>query len=211
VALIAATAVTCPACGAEQQVQLVRSLNSQTDAGLKRTLLDGELNLLKCACGKTTPLAADLVFYDPAANYFCQVCVGDASSVARGKKAFAEAGVTEGRRIVRSQNALIEKVKLLDAGLADWAIELLKVVLLASLPNPEVEGQALFDRVDREAKVLEWVVVLPGDAEPRRLNSPLAAYERGLKLWAPLAPADELEIDRTWAVTALRKVMPLPA
>ena len=203
------TTVTCPGCGRSNTVQLVRSLNSQVDAGLKATLLAGQLNILPCECGKRTPLAADLVFHDPVAGFFCQVCVGDESAVARGKKAFVEAGVGSGRRIVRSMNALIEKVKLLDAGLEDWAIEMLKVLLLSSLPTPMIEEQVLFDGVDAEKGLLSWV--LPGSPEPRLLSSPLAAYARGLRLWRAVAPGEEYEIDRAWAVAALRKVMPLPA
>ena len=206
-----ATTVTCPGCGESNSVQVVRSINSQLDAGLKETLLKGELNILECKCGKRTPLAADLVFHDPVAGFFCQVCVGDESAVARGKKAFVEAGVISGRRIVRSLNALIEKVKLLDVGLEDWAIEMLKVLLLASLPTPLIDEAVLFDGVDRERGMLNWVLFVPGQGQPRRVSSPLASYERGLKLWRALAPGEEYEIDRAWAVEALRKVMPLPA
>ncbi len=209
--LVVATEVTCPACGQSNSVQLVRSLNSQTDAGLKAKLLEGELNILACECGKRTPLAADLVFHDPVSGFFCQVCVGDESAVARGKKAFVEAGVATGRRIVRSQNTLIEKVKLLDAGLEDWVVEMTKVLLLASLPTPLIEEVVLFDGVDREKALLSWVLFIPGEGTPRFLTSPLAAYERGLKLWQALAPGEEYEVDRAWALSALRRVMPLPA
>lgn len=209
--LTAATTVTCPGCGQSNAVQLVRSLNSQTDPALKQALLKGELNVLQCKCGKRTPMAADLVFHDPLSQFFCQVCVGDESAVARGKKAFVEAGVSTGRRIVRSQNALAEKVKLLDAGLEDWAIEMVKVLLLASLEPPMIDELVLFDGVDRERGVLSWVLFVTGEPKPKFLTSPLAPYERGLLLWKAVTPGDAFEIDRGWAIEALRKIMPLPA
>ncbi len=192
-------------------MQLVRSINSQTDAGLKEKLLQGELNVLACACGKRSPMAADLVFHDPGSGFFCQVCVGDESSVARGKKAFEEAGIEGARRIVRTQNGLVEKVKLNDAGLEDWAIEMTKVLLLASLPTPLIDALAFFDGVNRNTGLITWVVVVPGEERPRVLTSPLAGYERGLTLWRKLAPTGEYEIERAWAIAALRKVMPLPS
>lgn len=207
--LTSATEVACPHCGKTHPVQLVRSLNSQTDAGLKAKLLAGELNVLACDCGKRSPMAADLLFHDPATGFFCQVCVGGESSVARGKKAFQEAEIAGNRRIVRTQNGLVEKVKLNDAGLEDWAIELTKVLLLASLPTPMIDALVYFDGVDRTAGVLTWVLV--GPEGPRVLSSPLAAYERGLALWRKLAPVDEYEIERAWAIAALRQVMPLPS
>lgn len=207
--LTSTTEVACPGCGKTTAVELVRSLNSQTDARLKEKLLNGDLNVLACACGRRSPLAADLVFHDPATGFFCQVCVGDESSVARGKKAFKEAEIAGNRRIVRTQNGLVEKVKLNDAGLEDWAIELIKVLLLASLPTPRVDALVYFDGLDRETGTLTWVLVEPDG--PRVLTSPLAGYERGLTLWRKLAPTDEYEIERAWAIAALRTVMPLPS
>lgn len=210
-ALMSATDVTCPHCGKSSSVQLVRSLNSQTDAGLKDKLLKGELNVLACGCGKRSPLAADLVFHDPVTSFFCQVCVGDEAAVARGKRAFKDAGVEAGRRIVRTLNGLVEKVKLNDAGLEDWAIEMTKVLLLASLPTPLIDALVLFDGVDREKGLLSWVLFASGEDGPRFLTSPLGPYERGLKLWRAVAPTEEYEIERAWALAALRKVMPLPS
>jgi hypothetical protein len=210
--LIAATKVDCPGCGKSRPVNLVRNINAQVDPEQKQLLLKGELNVMVCECGKRTPLAADLLFHDPSSGFFCQVCVGDSSAIARSKKAFLDSGVVgSGRRIVRSMNVLTEKVKLLDEGLEDWAIEMVKVLLLASMDTPRIDEVLLFDSVDRTQGTLGWVLFATGEAAPRFLRSPLAPYERGVIRWKEVAPGDELEIDRAWAVAALRKVMPLPA
>lgn len=209
--LIANTQVACPSCGKSSPVALVRSVNAQTDPTQKAALLRGELNVLKCDCGKRTPLAADLLFTDPAAKFFCQVCVGDEAAIAKAKLAFEESGVSGERRIVRSMNALIEKVKLLDAGLKDWAIEMVKVLLLTTLENPDLNEVLLFDGVDRAKGTLSWVLFRAGQTAPQFLTSPLASYERGLEDWRLVGPGNQLEIDRAWALAALRKVMPLPA
>ena len=209
--LLANTQVTCPACGKASSVALVRSINTQTDPSQKAALLRGELNVLVCECGKKTPMAADLLFHDPAAGFFCQVCLGDAEAIAKIKLAFAESGVAGDRRIVRSMNALVEKAKLLEAGLKDWAVEMVKVLLLTTLEDPNLDEVLLFDGVDRTKATLSWVLFRAGKSAPQFLSSPLSPYERGLEQWRALAPGNQMEIDRVWALNALRKVMPLPS
>ena len=210
--LLSNTEVVCPACGKSRPVALVRSINTQTDSSQKAALLRGELNMLACECGKRTPLAADLLFHDPSRAYFCQVCVGDADAITRVKLAFEESGVAGTRRIVRSINALVEKVKLLEAGLEDWAVEMVKVLLLTTLEEPTLDEVLLFDGLDRQKGTLTWVLFRPPKSEPRFLESPLGPYDRGLPQWRAVAPASgQVEIDRVWALSALRKVMPLPS
>ena len=209
--LIANTQVVCPACAKTSPVALVRSINTQTDQSQRAALLRGELNVLVCGCGKRTPMAADLLFHDPPSQFFIQVCLGDAEAIAKVKLAFEESGVAGERRIVRSMNALVEKVKLIDAGLKDWAIEMVKVLLLTTLENPALDEVLLFDGVDREREALSWVLFLAGQSTPQFLSSPLESYERGLDQWRGVAPGAQMEIDRVWALAALRKVMPLPS
>ena len=209
--LVANTQVACPACGKSRAVELVRSVNSQRDPAQKQALIRGELNVLVCDCGKRTPLLADLLFHDPVAGFFCQVSTGDAESTTRNKLAFEELAAGSDRRIVRTMNALMEKVKLVDAGLKDWAIEMVKVLLLSTMENPTLDAVVLFDGVDRERGTIAWVLFRPGQKKPEFLTSPLVSYERGLVQWRLIAPGNQLEIDRAWALAALRKVMPLPA
>ena len=73
----------------------------------------------------------------------------------------------------------------------------------------QVQQQAEVDIVLSVGDVATSVQVA-GEA-PRELSSPLAPYERALIRWQAVAPAEEMEIDRDWAVAALQKVMPLPA
>lgn len=207
--LVSNTEVACPACGKKNAVALVRSLNTEKDAVQKAALLRGELNLLVCSCGKKTPLVADLLFHDPAASFYCQVCTGGPEAMTKVKLAFQESGVVGDRRIVPSMNALIEKVKLLDAGLKDWAIEMVKILLLTTLENPSLNEVLLFDGVDREKGTLSWVLFREAPGAPQFLSSPLAAYDKGVDQWAGAAPSSaQVEIDRVWAMSALRRVMP---
>jgi hypothetical protein len=197
--------VTCPACGKSREGELVQSINTQTNPRDKERLLAGQLNVLACSCGKRTQLAANVLFHDPDAHYYCQVVAGGESAMDEAAAAFAASGVEGTLRLVPSLNALVEKVKLLDAGLEDWAIEMAKALLLASLG--ELDRVLLFDAVDHEAGVLRWVIFNEDGRTPERVSSPLATYEKlATRTRGKPVPA-ELRIDRAWAIEAVKKMV----
>jgi hypothetical protein len=197
--------VTCPACGEQHDGKLVQTINTQTNPQDKQRLLAGELNVLECACGKRTQLAANLLFHDPDAHYYCQVVPGGERAMDEAAAAFAASGVSGTLRLVPSLNALVEKVKLLDAGLEDWAIEMTKVLLLAS--SSEIDRVLLFAAIDRDAGVLRWVIFDENGRTPEPVASPLAAYEKLVTRTQSRPPDTELRIDRAWAIEAVKKMV----
>jgi hypothetical protein len=210
--------VTCPACGKQRDGELVQSINTQTNPKDKQRLLDGELNVLACSCGKRTQLAANLLFHDPDAHYYCQVVPGGDHAMNEAAAAFAASGVSGTLRLVPTQNALVEKVKLLDAGLEDWAIEMLKVLLLAEPmmepggPAPpgeigELDRVLLFEEIDREAGMLRWVIFDEDGRTPERVTSPIASYEKLVMREQGRPAATELRIDRAWGLEAVKKMV----
>ena len=196
--------VECPACGRAQDVTLVQSINARTEPEAKRALLAGELNVLACACGRTTPLLTTMLFVDPDADLYIRVCPDGEAQIAEAIDLFRASGATGRLRVVPSPNALREKVQIADAGLEDWAIELLKVLLLATIGD--LERIMLFDRVDRDAGVLHWILFDETSTTPRPHQSPLAAYAR-IAATAKAPPATEMQIDRAWAVTAAQALI----
>ena len=205
--VIGTATVACPNCGRQQDARLVQSINARTAAEVKAQLLAGDLNVLVCvACGARTQLAATVLFVDPDADYTAQVVPGDDPAVAHAIALMAAAGVMGTRRVVPSLNALVEKVKLLDAGLADWAIEMTKVLLLATLADQDLDRVMLFDHVDRGAQRIHWVR-FDGPGAPVPVASPLAAYERLLGRPGVQPPRSEARIDRAWAVGAVQAMI----
>jgi CpXC protein len=202
-AIVGVTRVRCPACDREHECQLVQSINTHTNPAAKAQLLAGELNVLACPCGRRTQLAATVLYHDLDADYWCQVCPGGEQAMAEGEAAFRVAGVTGRQRLVPSLNALVEKVKLLDAGLEDWAIEMTKVLLLASLEDRDLDRVLLFDSLDGET--IRWVMFEPSGG--RVVTSPLRAYTKlAARTQARPAPR-ELRIDRAWAIGAVRTMI----
>ena len=202
-AIVGLTPVRCPACDRERECQLVQSINTRTNPAAKTQLLAGELNVLACPCGRRTQLAATVLFHDPDADYWCQVCPGGEQALAEGEAAFRAAGVTGRQRLVPSHNALVEKVRLLDAGLEDWAIEMTKVLLLASRDDRDLERVLLFDDLDGET--LRWVLFEPSGA--RAMASPRAAYAKLAARTQGRPAPRELRIDRAWAIEAVRTMI----
>ncbi|HEX4451490.1 MAG TPA: CpXC domain-containing protein [Kofleriaceae bacterium] len=193
------TRVACPACGTERDCELVQTIDPRENPADKQRLLDGELNVLACDhCGKRTQLAAQLLYQDRDASYYAQVCPGGDDALEAGAIAFAASGVSGTRRVVPTQNALVEKVKVLDAGLADWAVELLKVLVLASIG--ELDRVLLFDALDGE--VVRWLM-FDEDGTLERVSSPKPDYDRLATRTAPT----ELRIDRAWAVAAAQQMI----
>src|SRR5258705_13925271 len=92
------TRVRCPACGTEQDAQLVQTIDARENPGDKTKLLAGELNVLACACGKRTQLAANILFKQD--DYYCQVVPGGERAMDEAAAAFAAAGVGGRRRRV---------------------------------------------------------------------------------------------------------------
>jgi hypothetical protein len=191
------TRVRCPACGTEQEAQLVQTIDTRENPADKEKLLAGDLNVLACACGKRTQLAANVLFTQN--DYRCQVVPGDEKAMAEAAAAFAASGVIGRRRLVPTMNALVEKVKILDAGLDDRAIEMAKILLLATVGD--LDRVLLFDA--READLIHWWM-FDEDGKPEAVSSPVAQVE---KLAERPMPDDELRVDRAWALEAVKAMV----
>lgn len=197
------TSVTCPACGTTSECELVQSINTLANPQDKERLLAGELNVLACACGKRTQLAANILYRDVEADYYCQVAPGDERAIAEAAAAFAVAGTGGTQRIVPSLNALVEKIRILDAGLADWAVEMTKVLLVASLG--ELDRVLLFHA--RESDAIHWILFDEDGRAPERVSSPFASYEKLAARTHAAPKASELRVDRAWAVDAVQAMV----
>jgi len=194
------TRVTCPNCGAQSECTLVQTVDTRENPADKARLLAGELNVLACtACEERTQLAVQVLYIDrrDSGDVYIQVCPGGDEALEQGAAAFAASGVSGTRRVVPSLNALVEKVKIADAGLEDWAIEMTKVLLLASIT--ELDRVLLFDEL--EGDTIRWLL-LDGEVV-ERLSSARSSYDR----LCHRAPPREVLVDRAWAVPVVRDMI----
>jgi hypothetical protein len=190
--------VTCPACGHQRDVSLVQSINTRDNPEAKEKLLAGDFNVLACDCGRRTQLVSELLYYDPVAELTIYV----SPESGKGEQVFESVGTHGTQRLVPSPNALVEKIKIADAGLEDWVVEMVKVLLLASLPEPDLDRVLLFDHVEDDR--IHWVMF---GTEARAMQSPMAAYERLAARTQARPKPTERRIDRVWAVAAVQAMM----
>ncbi len=207
--------VSCSVCGLTADYPIVQMINPATDPANHARLLRGELNLAECSCGKRTQLAANVVFHDPVAKILCHVCPEGEAAMQRAEQAFsasfagAGAGAEAGglQRIVPSLNALVEKLKIAEAVLEDWAVEMTKVLLLASIPIDDDDRVMLFVRADEATDRIHWLLFDAYGENPAPLTSPLPAYHRLVATSGGAPPADQRRIDRAWAIEAVRQMI----
>lgn len=229
--------VACPVCGAVAQHELLQTVNANEQPEAVEQLLRGELNVAACACGKRTQLAANFVYTDPESQLVIHVCPDGEAAMQRAEAAFAasygaagqgeaaaaraaedalaasaagavaRAGQGAVQRVVPSMNALVEKVKISDADLQDWAVEMLKVLLLASLSIDDDDRVLLFSHVDRDAGSIRWLLFDRFGEDPSSMSSPLAGYDRLVATAGAGADAGHRRIDRAWAIEAVRSMI----
>jgi hypothetical protein len=77
-----------------------------------------------------------------------------------------------------------------------------KVLLLAT--TGDLDRVLLFERVDRDARVIHWVMF---DGAPRPVASPLDAYDRLVARAHGKPSVRELRIDRAWAALAVQAMI----
>lgn len=190
--------ITCPGCTATSVARIHRSVNVTTDPALKEQLLTGRLFTFACpSCGRASRVVhPELVYHDMRRGYLLQMdALGkfDAASL-RG----LVGSLPPVTRVVRDSNALLEKVKVLDAELDDRVIEVLKLVLASQAPD-QPATRYLFEGTGTPSNPAgrDLRFTLLSAAGITGLAVPRAAYE---DLRAKLESAGKLDPLPAWAV-----------
>lgn len=127
---MAAETRKCAKCGLESEVHPHQVINVGAEPELKAKVLSGELFLWTCpGCGFTNLLSHPTVYHDPAQKILVWLAEDDFAA-RKAEAVFDASEELHGycSRIVGSVGELIEKVKILDAGLDDCAVEMCKYI-----------------------------------------------------------------------------------
>ena len=122
---------TCSGCGASHSVNVYPLINVSVNPDLKTKVMDGSLFVWECPdCGRMNLARYTTLYHDPDQKLLILLSDGNPDNEQALVKAFSEAGETDGytARLVNETGALIEKVKLFEAGLDDRVIEMCKYV-----------------------------------------------------------------------------------
>ncbi len=178
--------VACPKCRQENQVEIHESITSH-DRHLRDRLMSGALWTWRCTpCGHDNATTYPLLYHDMRAwcliYYLDREVTEDPNIIARmvpapdQLTALRRFNATYRFRLCRTLDDLMEKLRLLDAGLDDRAVEYLK---LRSRANANTQGLAMvhdrFERLtDGDAKTLCF------GPPSKPLEIPFSAYSAGL-------------------------------
>lgn len=122
---------TCSGCGEHNNVDVYPLINVSANPDLKAKVLDGSLFVWECpVCGRMNLARYTTLYHDPDQKLLILLSDGKPENEQALVKAFSESGETDGytARLVSETGALIEKVKIFEAGLDDRVMEMCKYV-----------------------------------------------------------------------------------
>lgn len=194
--------ITCPYCQAETDHKVLDHINIDRNPELRAKVQDLSCFRVQCPnCGETV-LAVHPCLYHDMANQF-MVWLWPEEGEAPHAQFDPLAGYT--LRRVDSLNAFREKINVLECGLDDRAVEIMKLLLFTQLNRDLDVVELLFHALDDRTGELRFVAVLSDGAEQyaampgvtyQRLREDVEAY-----LYTP--GADFAVIDMAWASSAL--------
>ena len=131
--------ITCPLCGAHQEIRLVEVLNVQSDPSLKEDLMRNKLNRVTCTdCGNNFRVDLPLLYTDSKLDIMIHwVPENDSASREQILEEFDEViehinsdsslkGSTPNVRLVTTRVELVELIYLMEAGMNQRIVEYIK-------------------------------------------------------------------------------------
>lgn len=174
--------IQCPGCGREQSFVVWDSINVTLDPDLKTKLINGELTQFRCeACRHESPVSYKLLYHDMEKRLMIWL-IPDSSDTDLGKqdaKLMKSMTAQYQCRVVRTQNDLIEKILIFDAGLDDRVITVFKALAIEGLAA-EREGdlsELYFAEVSQD-DLGQKTIALEGVKDGERYEAPFLEYER---------------------------------
>lgn len=194
--------ITCPHCQAETDHKVLDHINIDRNPELRAKVQDLSCFRVQCPnCGETV-LAVHPCLYHDMANQF-MVWLWPEEGEAPHAQFDPLAGYT--LRRVDSLNAFREKINVLECGLDDCAVEIMKLLLFTQLNRDLDVVELLFHALDDRTGELRFVAVLSDGAE-QYAAMPGATYQRlreDVEAYLYTPGADFAVIDMAWASGAL--------
>lgn len=194
--------ITCPHCQAETDHKVLDHINIDRNPELRAKVQDLSCFRVQCPnCGETV-LAVHPCLYHDMANQF-MVWLWSEEGEAPHAQFDPLAGYT--LRRVDSLNAFREKINVLECGLDDRAVEIMKLLLFTQLNRDLDVVELLFHALDDRTGELRFVAVLSDGAE-QYAAMPGATYQRlreDVEAYLYTPGADFAVIDMAWASSAL--------
>lgn len=119
--------INCPGCGAEQPFLTYPSVNAQLNPELREKILNLTLWDMTCReCGENVAMYYNLLYHDMHRRLAFWLVFPESGQELDDGGAF---GPEYTSRQVRSHRELLEKIKIFEAGQADYEVECAKIIL----------------------------------------------------------------------------------
>lgn len=179
--------VSCPHCGAVVKTAMSPEINAGENPDLRQRILDETLFDWKCPeCGYEAQLVYPCLYHDKANQFMvyvvpnsgcCQlepVSVGEAFPQFNGMA----------KRAVTSLAGLKEKVLIFEAGLNDFAVELVKLALtdVAGKKHDRKTSAGYFCYADEKENRIVFSFFLQGEDEPVQQGTRMDVYRKSLEI-----------------------------
>ncbi|MCB6366388.1 CpXC domain-containing protein [Intestinibacillus massiliensis] len=195
-------AFTCPHCQNESSREIVESINVDLSPEMREKVRDLSCFAWTCpVCGKASLVIDPCLYHDMSNQFMVWLSPDGSPPDASGFDPLA--GYT--LRWVESPNAFREKIDVLERGLDDRAIELMKLILAMQLQKSMDIVDLVFHSFDERTGAFRFVVVLSDGAEQYAAmqGDTYARIARDVeeRLFTPAR--DFVKVDIDWATAAL--------
>lgn len=179
--------VSCPHCGAVIKTQMSEEICADENPNLRASVLDETLFDWKCPeCSYEAQLVYPCLYHDKSKNFMIYVvpngCDCALESVDVSESFPQLSGVT--KRVVSSLTGLKEKILIFEAGLNDYAVELVKLALagVASKKHGRTVADGYFCFVDEPANRIVFSFFLEDEKEPVQQGTRMDVYKKSLEI-----------------------------
>lgn len=180
--------VSCPHCGQFQHMEVWQSINVAQDPNLKEELLNRSLHQLTCmSCGEESSFTLPMLYHDPSHPSMLWLSPGGKPPLENVDMLLdslpAEVAQRYSFRTVETNNDLIEKIRILDDGLDDRVMELVKLLLLQQMmkkdPETSVNLRMFYSDTEtmNQSSKLHFVMVKPDTEKPQVASLPRHVYD----------------------------------
>lgn len=197
--------ITCPHCQAETEHTPVDRINIDHEPALREKIQDLSCFRVKCPnCGETALVLQPCLYHDMENRFMVWLWPEEEPL----PKADFEPTMGYALRVVDSLNSFREKINLLELGLDDRIVEIMKLMLLADLGRDMDVVELLFHEMDESGRNLRFVAVLSDGAE-QYLSMPAAVYQSlrmDVETFLCLYPGEFARVDMDWACRGMERL-----
>lgn len=177
--------VKCPKCGELHEICVWNSITVSDSPDLKKDLLEGKINMLRCgSCGAAALFPTPLLYHDEDKKLLFSFVPCDSIETKERlfsnlKNNFVKNNEIQkyenyDMRFISDYNTLLEKILVFDAGLHDKVTELIKLLILSQEPEKSASRTAVFGKRDEDT--LEFLVRDASDGMCYTSKVPMDTY-----------------------------------